>query len=274
MDYYKISLPASGEQAEILTALLGEFPFDTFDGDEQTLNAYILAKDWTEDIKTGVAETLSAFELSFTEEHIPAVNWNSAWEAAFEPVKVDNFCGVRATFHPAYTDVAHELLIDPKMSFGTGHHSTTWMMISLMRDIDFTGKRVLDYGCGTGILAILAEKLGASEVVALDYDPWCEENTRENLVLNNCTQTVVKLGELQAAGEAPFDIILANINRNVIQSNATALYQLTNPAGTMLCSGFLQSDVAPIATQLGQLGFTQNAQEGKLDWACVRFQKA
>jgi ribosomal protein L11 methyltransferase len=163
------------------------------------------------------------------------------WESNFEPVVVEDFCKVRADFHPASGSAKHDIIITPKMSFGTGHHATTYMMIQQMRDLDFKGKAVADFGTGTGILAILAEKLGSSKVVAIDYDEWSIQNAEENILKNGCTAISLQQADTFSPPEN-FDIILANINRNVILDNLDGLVFGLNAKAFLLISGILKED--------------------------------
>jgi ribosomal protein L11 methyltransferase len=179
-------------------------------------------------------------EFTFNITSIPEQNWNAVWESNFEPVVVDDFCAVRADFHQPIKNVQHEIIITPKMSFGTGHHATTYMMIEQMSNIDFTKKRVFDFGTGTGILAILAQKLGAASITASDNDEWSIENAEENFQKNDVHSII--LYRSSAIPKDSFDIILANINRNVLSEYASALVNILSPNGVLLVSGILKED--------------------------------
>jgi ribosomal protein L11 methyltransferase len=179
-------------------------------------------------------------EFTFNITSIPEQNWNAVWESNFEPVVVDDFCAIRADFHQPIKNVQHEIIITPKMSFGTGHHATTYMMIEQMSNIDFTKKRVFDFGTGTGILAILAQKLGAASITAIDNDEWSIENAKENFQKNDAHS--ITLYRSSAMPKDSFDIILANINRNVLNEYASALVSILSPKGVLLVSGILKED--------------------------------
>ena len=238
LEFQKISL----EQSDLLIAQLSEIGFNGFEEEENNLKAFVPANDFAE---AAVKEIAASHNLSFNKSTIEETNWNAVWESNFQPVIVDNFVGIRADFHEPIKGVEHEIVITPKMSFGTGHHATTFMMIQQMREIDFTGKSVFDFGTGTGILAILAEKLGADKVFAVDYDEWSIENAKENLEKNNCSKFVLKKAD-NAVGEGQYDILLANINKNVILENFYIMVKNMTPTGLILLSGLLIEDEADI----------------------------
>ncbi|HZX61976.1 MAG TPA: 50S ribosomal protein L11 methyltransferase, partial [Bacteroidales bacterium] len=215
MEYFEIRIhPVSEEKQEILTSLLAEVNFESFVETEDELLAYIQAHNY---VREKVKQLCNQFEVKFTEKQIPDQNWNAEWEKNFEPVLIAEKCYIRAPFH-APRDYPYEIIIEPKMSFGTAHHETTALMVEMMMQMDFMGKKVLDMGCGTGILAILAYKMGATEVEAIDNDPWAYNNAMENMKKNHVTAMTVKMGDVDAAGSG-YDILLANINRNVLISH-------------------------------------------------------
>ncbi len=233
----------SAEQSDILLALLSENGFDGFEQDENNLKAFINEQDFDEAaIKTLADELQFQYLLNKIEEQ----NWNALWESNFEPVVVDDFVSVRANFHQPNESAQHEILITPKMSFGTGHHATTFMMMQQMRPLDFNAKSVFDFGTGTGVLAILAEKLGAEKIIAVDNDDWSIENAKENVQANDAHKIDVIKND-DASSEKQFDIVLANINKNVILSNAQTLNDVLNKQqGFLLLSGLLAEDEADI----------------------------
>ena len=232
----------SAQQSDLLIAQLSEIGFNGFEEEENNLKAFVPANDFVE---AAVKEIAASHHLSFNKSTIEETNWNAVWESNFQPVIVDDFVGIRADFHEPILGVEHEIVITPKMSFGTGHHASTFMMIQQMREIDFCDKSVFDFGTGTGILAILAEKLGADKVFAVDYDEWSIENAKENLAKNNCSKFVLKKTD-NAAGEKQYDILLANINKNVILENFYMLVKNMTPSGLILLSGLLTEDEADI----------------------------
>lgn len=257
----------SPEQSELLIAQLNEIGFDGFEEEENVLKAFIPENDF---IAASLKEIAASQHLSFTQTTIDETNWNAVWESSFQPVIVDDFVGIRADFHKPITGVGHEIVITPKMSFGTGHHATTYMMIEQMREIDFTGKTVFDFGTGTGILAVLAEKLGASKVFAVDYDEWSIENASENLIRNNCSKFELKKAD-NAQGESRYDIILANINKNVILDNFASLTSQLAPDGILLLSGLLADDKTDILTEADRFSLRNRKITAKNNWISLSF---
>ena len=204
---------------DILTALLGELPFESFVSNEKGLDAFIKEEDFNDDLLNDLPEL--DFTYSFTIEKIQQQNWNAQWESNFNPVLVEDKCIIRASFHEAPQSGIMDIIIDPKMSFGTGHHDTTWLMSRELFVLDLKNKSVLDMGCGTGVLAIIAKKLGANTVSGIDIDEWSIENSRENAQVNNCTEILFEKGNASLLSNKKYDIILANINRNVLLNNKT-----------------------------------------------------
>jgi ribosomal protein L11 methyltransferase len=229
----------SPAQSEMLIALLNEAGFEGFEEGDHYLKAFIAPAAFDEIAVKSIAEGLHA---RFSKTVIGETNWNQVWESNFSPVVIDGFVAIRAGFHASFENsVEHEIIITPKMSFGTGHHATTYMMIEQMKEIGFANKSVLDFGTGTGILAILAAKLGAARILALDHDEWSITNCRENILQNNAAPVEVKKAGSAQLGEQ-FDIILANINKNVILDNLSVLVQQLAPGGVLVISGLLNTD--------------------------------
>jgi ribosomal protein L11 methyltransferase len=256
----------SAEQSDIIIASLSDIGFAGFEEKENSLNAFIKSDEFDEETLQGI---LGPLHLLYTKTEIAETNWNQVWETNFEPVLVDDFVYIRAAFHPPLSGVKHEIIITPKMSFGTGHHATTHMVIQQMKDIDFKNKTVFDFGTGTGVLAILAEKLGASSVMAMDNDDWSIENAGENIGVNQCRKVQVVKGTEPVPGTR-YDIILANINKNVILDNLPLLSEILSENGTILLSGLLrgdETDVSSIANQLHVKITQQISQDG---WICLR----
>lgn len=274
MDYYKYSIQTSSELAEILIALLGQHPFDTFQEVETGLDAYIPNEVHTTTVEAYVKELKAQFAFEYSATFIPAKNWNAVWESNFQPIVVDDFCGIRADFHAPIEGVEYELVIQPKMAFGTGHHATTYLMIQQMRDMNFKDKMVFDYGCGTGILAILAAKLGATQLDAIDIDEWAFENTLENAEKNKVTGIHSEQGTLDSFALKPYDIILANITFNVIDESLAALVAVLPKGGLLLTSGYFYEDVPKLEPKANALGLQLKRQLRKKDWMCVLFEKA
>ena len=243
-NYIKIEIETvSAEQLEILIAELSEINFDAFEENGNFLSAFIKEEKFDED---ELKENLSIRKLLYTKSVIQETNWNVKWESEFEPIVVDNFVAVRAAFHPPILTTKHEIIITPKMSFGTGHHATTYLMLQQMEHIDFSGKTVLDFGTGTGILAIMAKKEGAKSVTAIDNDEWSINNAKENIVANNCNDITLMLKDtINYPGNKraeKFDIILANINLNVITNSINQIEKASHQSTQLLLSGFLIAD--------------------------------
>ena len=269
MEYFEIRIhPASEEKQEILISLLAEVNFESFVETEDELLAYIQAHNY---VREKVEQLCDQFEVKFTEKQIPDQNWNAEWEKNFEPVLIAEKCYIRAPFHAPRPDYPFEIIIEPKMSFGTAHHETTALMIEVMMQMDFMGKKVLDMGCGTGILAILAYKMGATEVEAIDNDPWAYNNAMENMKKNHVTAMTVKMGDVDAAGSG-YDILLANINRNVLISHLPE-YSKCIKKGELLMSGFYEEDLAMIrqAAELNAFIFDRHITKNR--WVAARFIK-
>jgi ribosomal protein L11 methyltransferase len=256
----------STDQREILIAHLAELGFEGFEETDSGLNAYISENNFD---RTVVAYTCSKYGLDFEENVLPAQNWNHSWESNFQPVIVDDFVAVRADFHPAINNVKYELLITPKMSFGTGHHATTYMMMQQMREIDFKDRSVLDLGTGTGVLAILAEKLGASSVLAIDNDEWSISNAEENICKNHCSKIDLRLSDSLAEMDHFFDIILANINRNVILDNLASLVKHMQKATELLLSGLLTSDEEDLLEAARKFSLNPCRRMENNNWICL-----
>ena len=237
------------EQSEMLIAELSQQNFEGFEEEETSLKAFIPEKDFDEAVLNAIA---SQHKLSFQKSIIEETNWNKVWESNFESVVVDDFVSVRAEFHEPDKNAEHEIIITPKMSFGTGHHATTYMMIQQMRNIDFKSKTVFDFGTGTGVLAILAEKLRAENILATDNDEWSINNATENIARNDCHKIDIRLSSVVPI-DRKFDIILANINKNVIVENLSTLKNQLLPMGNLLLSGLLIDDKEDILTATEKL---------------------
>ena len=255
--YTKLSVYATEEQGEILSAYLADFPFDSFDYDGELLNAYAPQSDMAE-FRQAVEEMLEGEGfIDYFFEDIEAQNWNASWESDFEEVEVRGEVLIRAPFHPERPDYkGMEVIIQPKMSFGTGHHSTTQLMIESLLDGAVEGKRILDMGSGTGVLAIVAAKLGAESVLAVEIDDMAEESVRENIELNGVAEKVESVcGDAKAIEGRKFDIVLANINRNILLADMEAYDKTLNVGGKLVMSGFLAEDVEILTEKASSLGY-------------------
>ncbi len=201
----------------------------------------------------------------YQKEIMPHMNWNAQWESNFEPILIHEEVGIRASFHPPFKDIAYDLVITPKMSFGTGHHETTQMMITWMCEVDFMNKSVFDFGCGTGILAIFAHKKGASHILGTDNDPWSVENAQENCIQNNCPNIQISDTPIEQV-QGPFDIILANINLNILLAHLGHLSKLLKPKGKIFLSGILVTDLEIMTECLNSQGFSVVGQKQEKNW--------
>lgn len=245
---------------------------DGAEGFEETDNgvkAIFLETNYNE---TDISEIATAYQLQYETEVLPSQNWNALWESNFSPVIVDDFVGIRASFHAPLKDVSHEIVITPKMSFGTGHHATTHLMMQQMRTVSFPGKSVFDFGTGTGVLAILAHRLGARQVMANDIDEWSILNAKENFEQNHITD--IRLVQSDTAGmNEKFDVILANINRNVLLDNMSILSLQLNENGLLLLSGILQQDFEAIKAAAENSHLELVTENVRNNWLCLGFQK-
>ncbi len=274
-NYTKLSIYATEEQGDILIAYLSDFPFDSFDYGDGMLNAYITQSDFVE-CKERIDELLhNEGILDYYYEEIEQQNWNAVWESNFKEVEVKNKVLIRAPFHKARPNYKGlEIVIQPKMSFGTGHHATTQLMVEVLLDLDLRGKRVLDMGSGTGVLAIVAAKLGAESVLAVEIDEMAEESVRENIALNNVGDRVISVhGDAVAIEGKEFDIVLANINRNVLLEDMRAYSATLSQGGLLALSGFLEEDIAILVKKAKTLGFKQILRSKYDIWQMLKFEK-
>ena len=256
---------------EILIAELGYAGFESFVETENGVTAYIQKEDWNDKILSDIQIlTSEEFKIDFTFSEIKPVNWNAEWEKNFDPIEVDGKCIVRAPFH-SKTDHEFEIVIEPKMSFGTGHHETTYMMLQHLLGNDFNGKTVLDMGCGTAVLAILAEKKGALKLDAIDIDPWCFENSEENITRNNCKNISVHLGDASLLVGKQYDVIIANINRNILLADMESYRNCLNKGGELYLSGFYSEDLTVISECCNKLGFNFVDKKERHNWIAAKF---
>jgi ribosomal protein L11 methyltransferase len=246
MDYIQLNLiadPPDQDVSEVIAAFLGEIGFESFEEVPGGLNACIQASSFNEQLTREVLSSVPAAKnCTFSITHVPDKNWNEEWEQNFQPVIIEDRCMIRASFHPSRPEIPYSILIDPRMAFGTGHHETTWMMISGMFDIPLNGKNVLDMGTGTGVLAILASMLGSASVLAVDIDDWSCRNAEENILLNKVGGINVIKGDLNDVPEKKFDVLLANINRNVLLQHMPGYRDRLTSGGFLLLSGYLSAD--------------------------------
>jgi len=263
-------------QKDLLIAELANLGFDTFEDQDQGFVAYIPAANLDiQALETALLVEAVGYDISYDVNELENKNWNQVWESNFSPIVVDDQCYVRATFHEDKPEYPYQIIIDPKMSFGTGHHQTTSMMLSFILENDFEGKSVLDMGCGTGILAILGSKRGASNILAVDFDPICVESVLENKVLNQVDNIEAKLGSKEAIEGKKFNTILANINRNILLDQFDVYYADLENSGELYISGFYDGEDLDILKNKAEgLGF-QFVDKKVLDtWCAAKFIKA
>tara|TARA_R110000851_G_scaffold298770_1_gene454439 strand:+ start:154844 stop:155677 length:834 start_codon:yes stop_codon:yes gene_type:complete len=256
---------------EILIAELGYAGFESFVETEEGVTAYIQKEEWSPNILEEINILDSdEFKIEFTFSEIEQINWNSEWEKNFDPIEVDGKCTVRAPFHPN-KNFEYEIVIEPKMSFGTGHHETTFMMLQFILENNFEEKSVLDMGCGTAVLAILAEMRGASNLDAIDIDEWCFENSLENIQRNDCKNISVYLGDASLLDGKKYDVVIANINRNILLNDMEAYRKCLAKDGELYLSGFYKEDLPIITEACNNLGFTFVENKEKNKWVAAKF---
>lgn len=265
--YTEVSfLSVSPEQTDRLIAMLGEVGYEGFEERERTLLAYIPAGQFDATIVEEITRTLS---VSYTTKEIQPTNWNAQWESNFEPVTIGNFLHIRASFHPHRSHTQHEIVITPKMSFGTGHHATTQLMVTEMSKLNWEQTAVFDFGTGTGILAIVAAKLGARRILAIDNDTWSIQNATENAAANACNSITFELAHMPPLSDR-FDRIVANINLTILVAHLPHLARLLNTGGQLLLSGLLCSDRATIEPVCLAQGLRIESVQVQGDWMMMR----
>ena len=268
---YQFKVSPLQPASEILIAELGYAGFESFVETEDGVTAYIQKEEWNPSILDDIQILNSEeFEISYTFEDIEQINWNEEWEKNFNPIIVDDKCSVRAPFHEK-PNTEFDIVIEPKMSFGTGHHETTHMMIQHILKNDFKDKSVLDMGCGTGVLAILAEMKGAKPIDAIDYDNWCYLNSLENVERNNCNHITVLEGDANLLKDQKYDIIIANINRNILLNDMATYVKCLNPKGSLFLSGFYNDDIPLIEDECNKNGLTFVESLEKNNWVALKF---
>ena len=257
---------------EILVAELGALNFESFVNKDDGLHAYIQENAFDEQAVKDLYILLNPnFEFKIEVNSIEQQNWNAEWEKNFEQIEVDGKCVVRASFHDK-KEVEFDIVITPKMSFGTGHHETTHQMISQILNLEMKSKRVLDMGCGTGVLAILAAMKGANSITAIDIDEWAYLNTMENVLENNCDQIVVKHGGVELIGKDSFDFVFANINLNILLNDMGAYASVMHSGSKIIFSGFYTSDIPLIDKKAESLGMYSIGKTQKNKWAALLYQ--
>ena len=276
MNYTKISFqlePDNAENREILIAMLSDLPFESFDETEELVMGYIPGETVNLDEIREITSSLP-FSVDTESEMIPDQNWNEVWEKNyFKPLLIGGRCLVRAPFHTEFEPAEFELVIEPKMAFGTGNHETTTLVAGQILNMDLNGKTILDMGCGTGILGMLASKKGAKHITAIDIDNWSFESTVENARLNNIENLEARLGDAGLLGNETFDIIFANIHKNVILNDLPAYEKVLQTGGKLYLSGFYKHDMPDVKEKAESLGLQETGFQEKNNWVVYGFEK-
>ncbi len=277
MDYFKVNFvlePNLREAAEIMIAQLGELGFESFVETNSGFEAYIPEKDFSDDLPRNLYTPFNDLKFSYTVEKIKDRNWNETWEENFfEPIVIGNDVMIRGSFHKPDIKVKHEIIIDPKMAFGTGHHETTGLMIQHILELDVKGKKILDMGCGTGILGILCSKLGAKTITGIDIEDWAYNNSVENCQKNNVTNMTVILGDANSIKETGYDIIIANINRNILLTDMGKYAGALKEKGILILSGFYESDLPVINNETKNQGLSYISSKSDNKWVASTYRK-
>jgi len=257
--------------SEILIAELGNVGFESFVETENGVTAYIQKTDWNAEILADVFVLNSdEFSIEYNLNEVPQTNWNAEWEKNFEPIQVDDLVSIRAPFHEN-PNLKYDIVIEPKMSFGTGHHETTHMMVQHLLQLDLENKKVLDMGCGTGILAIFAEMKGAKPLDAIDIDNWCYENSVENVTRNNCENISVYEGDATLLVDKKYDVIIANINRNILLMDMKVYTNCLQEGGILLLSGFYKQDIPVIDAEVIKYGLKLEKFIQRNNWVALKY---
>lgn len=270
---YNFTVSPKEPANEILIAELGSVGFESFVENENGVQAYIQKSDWSEEILENIfALKSNEFSISYTYLEVQQTNWNAEWEKNFEPIQVNNLVSIRAPFHEN-PNLQYDIVIEPKMSFGTGHHETTHMMVQHLLNLDLENKKTLDMGCGTGILAIFAEMKGARPIDAIDIDNWCYENSLENVLRNNCTSISVYEGDSSLLVNKKYDVIIANINRNILLMDMKIYTNCLNKDGVLLLSGFYEEDIPIIDAEVSKYNLKLETIIERNNWVALKYNK-
>ena len=270
---YTFKVSPKEPATEILIAELGEVGFESFVENEEGVEAFIQKTDWNAQVLEDIYVLNSKeFEISYEMQEIEQTNWNIEWEKNFKPIQVDGLVSIRAPFHEN-PNLKYDIVIEPKMSFGTGHHETTHMMVQHLLDLDVAGKKVLDMGCGTGILAIFAEMKGAKPIDAIDIDNWCYQNSLENVERNNCKHIAVYEGDASLLKDKKYDVIIANINRNILLNDMQVYASCLDENGVILLSGFYKEDIPVIDEEVSKYGLKMDKQIERNNWVALKYIK-
>lgn len=276
MEYIEIDirLKLANPYAEIFIARLNEIKYESFSTDEFGLKAYIRSDLFNKKKLTEIVDDISSFtKIDLSINAIKKENWNADWENNYSPVHINKDCVIRAHFHDRFPNIEHEIIITPKMSFGTGHHETTFLVMNQIFELNLEGKHVLDIGSGTGVLSILASKLGAKKIVGIDIDKWAYENAIENSKLNNISNIQFIEGTAESIGKKMYDVVLANINRNIILADIQKYAKAMRAKSDIILSGFLKQDVKIILNKIKQLKFNLVASKNKNKWQMLHLRR-
>ena len=270
---YNFTISPKEPATEILIAELGNIGFESFVETEDGVTAYIQKEDWSKTLLEDVFVLNSdEFSIDYDQNEVAQTNWNAEWEKNFSPIQVDDLVSIRAPFHEN-PNLKYDIVIEPKMSFGTGHHETTHMMVQHLLQLDLADKKVLDMGCGTGILAIFAEMKGAKPTDAIDIDNWCYENSLENVQRNNCQHISVFEGDSSLLTDKKYDVIIANINRNILLMDMKIYANCLNAKGVLLLSGFYQEDIPIIDAEVSKYNLTLENHIERNNWVALKYNK-
>ena len=270
---YNFTVTPKDPATEILIAELGNVGFESFVENENGVSAYIQKEDWNSNILEDIFILKSdEFAIEYSQNEVEQTNWNAEWEKNFTPIKVEDTVSIRAPFHEK-PNLKYDIVIEPKMSFGTGHHETTHMMVQHLLALDLENKKVLDMGCGTGILAIFAEMKGANPTDAIDIDNWCYENSIENAERNNCRNISVYEGDSSLLENKKYDVIIANINRNILLMDMKVYANCLNEKGVLLLSGFYQEDIPIIDAEVSKYDLKLETFIERNNWVALKYNK-
>ena len=268
---YNFILSPKEPTTEILIAELGNAGFESFVESKDGVTAYIQKKEWNAGILDDIFVLNSEeFSIEYNQNEVAQTNWNSEWEKNFEAIQVDDLVSIRAPFHE-HPNLKYDIVIEPKMSFGTGHHETTHMMVQHLLKLDIENKKVLDMGCGTGILAIFAEMKGAKPIDAIDIDNWCYENSLENVTRNNCENISVYEGDASLLVAKKYDLIIANINRNILLMDMNVYANCLDENGVLLLSGFYEEDIPVIDAEVSKHGLKLETFIQRNNWVALKY---
>ncbi len=270
---YNFTVSPKEPATEILIAELGLAGFESFVENENGVIAYIQKDDWNAEVLKGIfILTSDEFSIEYEHKEIEQTNWNAEWEKNFQPIQVDDLVSIRAPFHKN-PNLKYDIVIEPKMSFGTGHHETTHIMVQHLLQLELENKKVLDMGCGTGILAIFAEMRGANPTDAIDIDNWCYQNSLENVERNNCHHISVFEGDSSLLVNKKYDLIIANINRNILLMDIKIYTGCLNDNGILLLSGFYQDDIPMIDQEVSKYGLKLETVIERNNWVAMKYVK-